>query len=81
MVFVKIISSTILIFHRLHLQQQQQHYFIYTSIYNNFYYNTFNLSTYKWRQPVVTIGASWKQVAFAEEELQRLMVRIPSTMM
>ena len=61
--------------------KQQQHFIEFTWIYKNIYNNTFKFPTYKWRPPVVTIGASWKQVAFAEEELQRLMVRIPSKVM
>ena len=62
-------------------QQQQQQYFIYTWIYINIYNNIFKFPMYKWRPPVVTIESSLKQVAFTEEELQRLMVRITSKVM
>ena len=54
---------------------QQQH-FICTWIYNSFYHNIFKIPKIKWRPPVVTMRASWEQVACIEEELQRLLVRI-----
>ena len=41
-----------------------------------FYNNIFKIPKIKWRPPVVTMRASWEQVACIEEELQRLLVRI-----
>ena len=57
-------------------QQQQQQHYICTWIYNSFYNNIFKIPKIKWRPPVVTMRASWEQVACIEEELQRLLVRI-----